>query len=420
MVTLTESRDLDRQGTAGRDRGSRELGPGHRRGSVASPARASPPPCSTVAGAGVAPGVRRRRLKWRHATSSGRGTRRCSALSRSDDGRPVRSRTRRPRLHHHRSTDYCSECHGPALHRVHRAGTHALRLRAARPGPARRPGRGRHRRAHLDRQPGRGCGRRRRPGPRRSARADPSAGTQVLPGPPGPPGVTDEFGGRRRPGRLHGRRLRVAELPAQGPVVPGVRLRHRGAQGDRRLPRDRAQPRRAGGRTAGRPDHRGRPRAPPARRRDVRPAGQAPEPPDPPPARGSGAAAGGRAVGRGDRAGGPVHARRRAGHAAPRAGPAAEDPPGRIGGPRDRGRRAVPRRARRGHLPEVAAETDDTCADPAGLEELDIDPDVAAADDSAIDAMAAVFFAEPEAEPVVAVPAPRRPTPYKRAPSVSC
>jgi len=68
--------------------------------------------------------------------------------------------------------------------------------------------------------------------------------------------------------------------------------------------------------------------------------------------------------------------------------------------------------------PDVAAETDDTCADPAGLEELDIDPDVAAADDSAIDAMAAVFFAEPE--PVVAVPAPRRPTPYKRAPSLSC
>ena len=61
----------------------------------------------------------------------------------------------------------------------------------------------------------------------------------------------------------------------------------------------------------------------------------------------------------------------------------------------------------------MAAETDDTCADPAGLEELDIDPDVAAADDSAIDAMAAVFFAEPE--PVVAVPAPRRPTPYKRS-----
>jgi RNA polymerase sigma-70 factor, ECF subfamily len=68
--------------------------------------------------------------------------------------------------------------------------------------------------------------------------------------------------------------------------------------------------------------------------------------------------------------------------------------------------------------PDVAAETDDTCAGPAGLEELDIDPDVAAADDSAIDAMAAVFFAEPE--PVVAVPAPRRPTPYKRAPSLSC
>jgi RNA polymerase sigma-70 factor (ECF subfamily) len=65
-------------------------------------------------------------------------------------------------------------------------------------------------------------------------------------------------------------------------------------------------------------------------------------------------------------------------------------------------------------------ETDETCAEPAGLEELDIDPDVAAADDSAIDAMAAVFFAEAEPEPVVTVPAPRRPTPYKRAPSLSC
>ena len=46
------------------------------------------------------------------------------------------------------------------------------------------------------------------------------------------------------------------------------------------------------------------------------------------------------------------------------------------------------------------------------VEELDIDPDVAAADESTIDAMAAAFFGGDE--PVVAVPAPRRPTPYKR------
>jgi RNA polymerase sigma-70 factor (ECF subfamily) len=70
--------------------------------------------------------------------------------------------------------------------------------------------------------------------------------------------------------------------------------------------------------------------------------------------------------------------------------------------------------------PDAAVETVETCAEPAGWEELDIDPDVAAADDSAIDAMAAVFFAEAEPEPVVTVPAPRRPTPYKRAPSLSC
>ena len=46
------------------------------------------------------------------------------------------------------------------------------------------------------------------------------------------------------------------------------------------------------------------------------------------------------------------------------------------------------------------------------VEELDIDPDVAAADESTIDAMAAAFFGGDE--PVVAVPAPRKPTPYKR------
>jgi RNA polymerase sigma-70 factor (ECF subfamily) len=46
------------------------------------------------------------------------------------------------------------------------------------------------------------------------------------------------------------------------------------------------------------------------------------------------------------------------------------------------------------------------------VDELDIDPDVAAADDSAIDAMAALFVDGPE--PVLPIPAPRRPTPYKR------
>ena len=45
-------------------------------------------------------------------------------------------------------------------------------------------------------------------------------------------------------------------------------------------------------------------------------------------------------------------------------------------------------------------------------EELDIDPDVAAADDVAIDAMAAFFANEPE--PVLPIPAQRKPSPYKR------
>ncbi len=91
-------------------------------------------------------------------------------------------------------------------------------------------------------------------------------------GPPGSPGVADGLGGRRRPGRLHGRRQRAARLPAQGPVVPRVRLRHRRAQGHRRLPGDRPQPRRAGGGPAGRPGAQRRPRAPPARRGAVRAA----------------------------------------------------------------------------------------------------------------------------------------------------
>jgi RNA polymerase sigma-70 factor (ECF subfamily) len=64
------------------------------------------------------------------------------------------------------------------------------------------------------------------------------------------------------------------------------------------------------------------------------------------------------------------------------------------------------------------------CADPApdepGFAELDIDPDVAAADESTIDAMAAAFFAGAVPAPVVAIPAqrqstPGKPTPYKRS-----
>jgi RNA polymerase sigma-70 factor (ECF subfamily) len=67
---------------------------------------------------------------------------------------------------------------------------------------------------------------------------------------------------------------------------------------------------------------------------------------------------------------------------------------------------------------EVACPHEGLDAEPApdGPEfELDIDPDVAAADDSTIDAMAAAFFAGAEPEPVAAIPAPRKPTPYKRS-----
>jgi RNA polymerase sigma-70 factor (ECF subfamily) len=55
----------------------------------------------------------------------------------------------------------------------------------------------------------------------------------------------------------------------------------------------------------------------------------------------------------------------------------------------------------------------DDCA--TGVEAIDIDPAVVAADDSTIDAMAAAFFAGAAPGPVVAVAAPRRPTPYKRS-----
>jgi RNA polymerase sigma-70 factor (ECF subfamily) len=56
----------------------------------------------------------------------------------------------------------------------------------------------------------------------------------------------------------------------------------------------------------------------------------------------------------------------------------------------------------------------DPVPDEPVFHELDIDPDVAAADESAIDAMAAALFVGPDAEPVVTVPAPGKPTPYKR------
>jgi RNA polymerase sigma-70 factor (ECF subfamily) len=68
--------------------------------------------------------------------------------------------------------------------------------------------------------------------------------------------------------------------------------------------------------------------------------------------------------------------------------------------------------------PHEGLESDVACVEPApdGSDfELDIDPDVAAADDHTIDAMAAAFFAGAEPEPVVGIPAPRKPTPYKRS-----
>ena len=81
-----------------------------------------------------------------------------------------------------------------------------------------------------------------------------------------------------------------------------------------------------------------------------------------------------------------------------------------------RGLAAAERRGSTSAGPAVDGSADDLVdpvPDEPGFHELDIDPDVAAADESAIDAMAALFVG-PDAEPVVAIPAPRRPTPYKR------
>ena len=69
---------------------------------------------------------------------------------------------------------------------------------------------------------------------------------------------------------------------------------------------------------------------------------------------------------------------------------------------------------------DAVLEVVDAAADAPESEELDIDPDVAAADESVLGEMAA-FFADVEPEAVVAqTPAPRRPTPYKRSPGMSC
>jgi RNA polymerase sigma-70 factor (ECF subfamily) len=73
--------------------------------------------------------------------------------------------------------------------------------------------------------------------------------------------------------------------------------------------------------------------------------------------------------------------------------------------------------------PHEGPDADVACTElaPEGRDfEIDIDPDVAAADDSTIDAMAAAFFAGAEPTPVVAIPAqrkstPGKPTPYKRS-----
>ena len=69
---------------------------------------------------------------------------------------------------------------------------------------------------------------------------------------------------------------------------------------------------------------------------------------------------------------------------------------------------------------DAVLEVVDAAADAPESEELDIDPDVAAADESVLGEMAA-FFADVEPEAVVAqAPAPPRPTPYKRSPGMSC
>jgi len=69
---------------------------------------------------------------------------------------------------------------------------------------------------------------------------------------------------------------------------------------------------------------------------------------------------------------------------------------------------------------EVVETAPGPTADAPESEELDIDPEVAAADESVLGEMAA-FFADVEPEAVVAqAPASPRPTPYKRSPGMSC
>ena len=74
-----------------------------------------------------------------------------------------------------------------------------------------------------------------RPGRRRAAaRGDPPAGRAVLPRPARARRPLVPLRGRRRAGGVPRRSDRAAQLPRAGQAVPGVRLRDRRAQGDRR------------------------------------------------------------------------------------------------------------------------------------------------------------------------------------------
>ena len=122
-----------------------------------------------------------------------------------------------------------------------------------------------------------------RPGRRRAAaRGDPPAGRAVLPRPARARRPLVPLRGRRGAGGVPRRPDRAAQLPRAGQAVPGVRLRDRRTQGDRRAPV--GQPRRAADPVADVPDagrDRRGPRAAGAARGAVgaaaRPARQLPE-----------------------------------------------------------------------------------------------------------------------------------------------
>ena len=161
------------------------------------------------------------------------GVRRPGGRHRGRDGRRRRAGARR----------------GRRLHAPHRAAVPADRVGGP---PAGRAGAGRAGHAGDGGRPGRG---------RSAARGDPAARRPVLPRPAGTRRPLVPLRGRRRPGGVPGRSHCAAELPRAGQAVPRVRLRDRGAQGDRRAPGGQPRPDRPRGGRPGLGRDRRRPRA---------------------------------------------------------------------------------------------------------------------------------------------------------------